>query len=136
MNTMRKLLVDIAMRFRGPWRIPRAPLPKPRYQVLVDDNFHYMDVEKRWDKGTYATLEEALRVCRAMVQRSVEEQFEQAPGATAEKLFNRYRASGMIPSSECSTGATTEPGSRRGPMRRNIAARSTTRGDSGSRQLA
>ena len=97
MNTMRKLLVDIAMRFRGPWRIPRAPLPKPRYQVLVDDNFHYMDVEKRWDKGTYATLEEALRVCRAMVQRSVEEQFEQAPGATAEKLFNRYRSFGDDP---------------------------------------
>jgi len=29
------------------------------YAVLVDDNFNYMDEDKRYEHGTHATLEQA-----------------------------------------------------------------------------
>jgi hypothetical protein len=60
----------------------------PRYKVMVDDNFHYMDLDERWEHGTYETLEPALAACREIVDRSLDE--ESRLGISAEALFERY----------------------------------------------
>jgi hypothetical protein len=64
---------------------------------MVDDNFHYQDESERWEKGTYETLEEALAVCRAIVEHSVHEEFDSRPGLSAEALFERYSSFGNDP---------------------------------------
>ena len=70
----------------------------PRYKVMVDDNFHYQQPEDRWEQGVHPTLEAALAACRAIVDRSLEE--ERRPGISAEALFNRYTSFGDDPSIE------------------------------------
>src|SRR5580704_12659341 len=67
----------------------------PRYKVMIDDNFHYMDEDERHEHGTYDTREEALAVCRAIVETSVKAQLE--PGMSAEALFKRYQDFGDDP---------------------------------------
>ncbi len=67
----------------------------PRYQVMVDDNFHYQDPEERREQGVYATLEEAIAACREIVDRSLAE--EHRPGASAEALLDRYASFGDDP---------------------------------------
>jgi len=42
----------------------------PRYKVVVDDNFHYQDPNERREQGVYETVEEALVVCRGLVDKS------------------------------------------------------------------
>jgi hypothetical protein len=37
----------------------------PRYKVMVDDNFHYQEDDRR-QHGTYETLEQATAACRSM----------------------------------------------------------------------
>ena len=34
-----------------------------KYKVMVDDNFHYMEEDERYQLGTFATAEEALAAC-------------------------------------------------------------------------
>ena len=68
----------------------------PRYKVMVDDNFHYQKPEERREHGVYQTLEAALAACRAIVDRSLEE--ERRPGISAEALFDRYTSFGDDPS--------------------------------------
>ena len=65
------------------------------YKVMVDDNFHHQDPDERWELGTYATLEEALAVCRGRVDQSLKEQYQ--PGMSAEDLYNRYTSFGDDP---------------------------------------
>jgi hypothetical protein len=67
----------------------------PRYKVMVDDNFHYMEEDERWEKGTYETVEEALAVCRAIVEKSVKDQSR--PGMSSQQLFELYVAYGDDP---------------------------------------
>jgi hypothetical protein len=67
----------------------------PRYRVMVDDNFHYQDESERRELGVYKTLEEALAACRAVVDRSLSEEYR--PGISAEKLFDRYTSFGEDP---------------------------------------
>lgn len=59
-----------------------------QYTVMVDDNFHYMDPDERWEYGTYATPEEAIAICRHLVDRSLIEQYK--PGMTAAEVFELY----------------------------------------------
>lgn len=58
------------------------------YTVMVDDNFHYMDPDERWEYGTYSTPEEAIAMCRQLVDRSLLEQYK--PGMTAAELYELY----------------------------------------------
>ena len=44
-----------------------------QYKVMVDDNFHYMDEDERWEYGTFPTVEEALAACRKVVDASLAE---------------------------------------------------------------
>jgi hypothetical protein len=67
----------------------------PRYRVAVDDNFHYMESDARWEKGTYETVEEALAVCRGIVDHSLAENYE--PGVSAEALYEHYVSFGDDP---------------------------------------
>jgi hypothetical protein len=41
------------------------------YKVMVDDNFHYMEEDERWEYGTFATAEEALDACRRLVDEAM-----------------------------------------------------------------
>jgi len=58
-----------------------------KYIVYVDDNFHYMDTDERYKYGEYDTLEEAIRECKAIVDRELVHllgQMKETPNA--EKL--------------------------------------------------
>jgi hypothetical protein len=67
----------------------------PRYKVLVDDNFHYHDPNDRRLHGVYETAAEAIAACRAIVEKSLEE--EGRPGISAESLYERYTSFGDDP---------------------------------------
>jgi hypothetical protein len=62
---------------------------------VVDDNFHYQDPDDRREHGVYATLDEALAVCRAIVDRSLSEEFR--PGISAASLYDRFTSFGDDP---------------------------------------
>lgn len=53
---------------------------------MVDDNFHYMDKDERYKHGEYDTPEEALGVCKKIVESSI--RYEE--GATPEELYSNY----------------------------------------------
>lgn len=65
------------------------------YTVLVDDNFHYMDESERYKYGTYATLEEAVQVCQAIVDVCLQRAYE--PGMSPTVLYEGYVAAGEDP---------------------------------------
>lgn len=67
----------------------------PSYTVMVDDNFHYMDPDERWQCGTFTSLEEALAMCRQLVDRSLQEFYK--PGMTAAELHEQYSFFGDDP---------------------------------------
>jgi hypothetical protein len=62
---------------------------------MVDDNFHYMDKEERWEYGTFATVEEALRACRQLVDDWL--LHNHRPGMTADELYRQYTGFGDDP---------------------------------------
>lgn len=66
-----------------------------QYKVMVDDNFHYMDEDARSEHGTFATLEEAVAACRALVDRSLRTSWK--PGMSADALYEQYVAFGDDP---------------------------------------
>ncbi|MGO9773054.1 MAG: hypothetical protein ACLPSW_26590 [Roseiarcus sp.] len=67
----------------------------PRYKVMVDDNFHYMDAEARREHGVYKTAEKAIAACREIVDRSLKTGY--APGILAEALYDGYVSFGDDP---------------------------------------
>jgi hypothetical protein len=67
----------------------------PRYKVMVDDNFHYHEEDERREHGIYDTAAEALAACRALVERSLREEYR--PGISAEALYDRYTSFGDDP---------------------------------------
>ena len=71
----------------------------PRYKVMVADNFHHWELGDYDEGGTYDTLEKALAVCRNIVDRSLQHEYEQLltdqpPNLSAEALYNRYTSFG------------------------------------------
>src|SRR5712664_1507451 len=76
-------------------------MPMPRYQVMVDDNFHYQDSDERREQGTYETVEEARS--RRAVELSINRWGKSIGPVSRPKLSTAAtRASAMIPSSWCS----------------------------------
>jgi hypothetical protein len=65
------------------------------YRVVVDDNFHYMDQSERTEAGTFVTAEEAIAVCRGIVDDSLSHLL--TPGMTASELLAQYRLFGDDP---------------------------------------
>ena len=67
----------------------------PQYTVMVDDNFHYMDEDERWQYGTFAGADEAIAACRHLVEQSLAEFYK--PGMTAGQLYAQYASFGDDP---------------------------------------
>src|ERR1700693_1682559 len=66
-----------------------------QYKVMVDDNFHYMEEDERWEYGAFATAEEAIAACRSVVDQSLLGEYR--PGITATRLYDRYTSFGDEP---------------------------------------
>ena len=64
------------------------------YKVLIDDNFHPMDESERTDHGGFATAEEAVAECKAIIDDNLES-FK--PRSTAQELFEIYAMFGDDP---------------------------------------
>ncbi len=75
------------------------------YKVMVDDNFHYMDEDERWEFANVTTADEALAACRKLVDWSLLREYEWRRGQTAELLFDRYVSFGDEPFVVASEGA-------------------------------
>ena len=64
------------------------------YSVYVDDNYHYMDEEARYKLGDFATLEEAIVVCK----RRVDQFLNKVPiDITAAERYEQYTGFGPDP---------------------------------------
>lgn len=42
-----------------------------KYIVMVDDNFHYMDEDERYQAGEFDTPQEAINLCKEIVEASI-----------------------------------------------------------------
>lgn len=80
--------------FAGP-RAKARPAAPNAFRVLVDDNYDYMDESRRREHGRYATLDEAIAACKAMVDECLRESYR--PGMTAAELELAYRNSAPSP---------------------------------------
>jgi len=58
------------------------------YVVMVDSNAHYQDESERYQEGTYATLDEAVAVCKRVVDEDLASHLK--PGITADELYTLY----------------------------------------------
>ena len=65
------------------------------FTVFVDDNGHYRDEPARYRKGDYATWDEAVTICREMVDDYLASAHR--PGMSADDLFRNYTAFGEDP---------------------------------------
>ena len=69
------------------------------YIVYVDDNFHYMDKSERYKKGEYETEQEAVDICRKIVQDFMDHEISNA--GSAEELRQRWLMFGDDPFIKC-----------------------------------
>jgi hypothetical protein len=82
---------------------PSASL-KP-YEVLVADNFHYMDSSETFKKGSYPNLDTAIATCKQIVEDYLRSAHR--PGMTAAELYSSYTSFGDDP---YIVGPDTTPG--------------------------
>lgn len=66
-----------------------------RYEVMVDDNFHHQEEDDRWRQGVYETVQDAVAVCRSIVDASLEDAYR--PGISAKELYDHYMNFGDNP---------------------------------------
>jgi hypothetical protein len=66
-----------------------------RYKVMVDDNFHYMDEDERYEYGVFSTAEEAVARCKHIVDQSLNSLCK--PGITEQELYEAYTMFGDGP---------------------------------------
>lgn len=65
------------------------------YKVLIDDNFHFTDESERVAHGLFATAEEALTACRAIVDDFLTDAFQ--AGMSSSELYDCYKQFGDDP---------------------------------------
>jgi hypothetical protein len=65
------------------------------YRVLIDDNFHYMDEDERYEYGMFGTTDEAIAACKWIVDRCLKSMMK--PGMTAAALYELYVSFGEDP---------------------------------------
>jgi hypothetical protein len=65
------------------------------YKVLVDDNYDYMDQDRRYEYGVFPTAEEAIAACRGIVDSNLNHFMQ--PGMTASELYAGYKGYGDDP---------------------------------------
>jgi len=61
---------------------------------MVDDNFHYMDEDERYQSGVFDTYVEAVNHCKQIVSQTIP---ELKPGMTAEEMYEGYVSFGEDP---------------------------------------
>jgi hypothetical protein len=66
------------------------------YQVLVDDNYRYMDESERYKLGDFETFEEAEAACKEIVDEFLQKGSKRE-SITAEELYNCYVMFGEDP---------------------------------------
>ncbi len=65
------------------------------YKVMVDDNYDYMDPEKRYTHGEFEALEAAIEACKRIVNEWLESSYK--AGMSAEELCKSYKGFGLDP---------------------------------------
>jgi len=65
------------------------------YEVLVDDNYHYMDKDERYSAGVHRTYGEALGHAKRIVDKSLLDLHE--PGKSVSDLMATYVMFGEDP---------------------------------------
>ncbi|NMB47933.1 hypothetical protein GYA13_00615 [Candidatus Kuenenbacteria bacterium] len=68
---------------------------KQKYQIFIDDNFHYMDGDYRSPRGGYDTLEEAISICKDIVDGYILSLDYQ--NSSFDQLWGQYTAFGEDP---------------------------------------
>ena len=68
---------------------------KKRYTVMVDDNFHYMDEEHRYEYREFSTYEKAVAACKKIVDEELRDMLKQ--GIELEKLSATWSLYGSDP---------------------------------------
>ena len=58
------------------------------FNVIVADNFHYMDESENYVHGTFATLEEAIAAAKRIVDEYLASAYK--PGLSAAELYHSY----------------------------------------------
>ncbi len=73
-----------------------------KYQVYVDDNFHFMDESERYKLGEFQSYEEAVAACKKMVDRFLEGEYRN--GMSFKELHELFMMFGedpfIVPSDE------------------------------------
>lgn len=62
--------------------------PNRTYTVVVDDNFHAMDPEERYDAGVFPSAESATRHARSIIDTFLQNQFVQT--MDANELYHLF----------------------------------------------
>lgn len=73
-------------------------MKKQTFTVMVDDFFHYQDRSERYKNGEYDTLEEAIAVCKQIVDDGLRGAY--LPGLDAKGIseaFGQYSMFGEDP---------------------------------------
>jgi hypothetical protein len=65
------------------------------YKVFVDDNFDYVNQERRYFLGEFETFDEAVMACKKLVDRILEQLYK--PGMTADELSTVFWLDGEDP---------------------------------------
>lgn len=60
----------------------------PKYKVIVRDHFNYMREDENYEQGTYSTQEEAIEVCKSIIDDYLESRLDQ--GFDADELYMDY----------------------------------------------
>ena len=81
-----------------------------KYEVYVDDNFHYMDESERYKLGDFETCEEATTACMKIVDEFLEREYKK--GISFKELNELYIVFGedpfiINPDKECQFSAWT-----------------------------
>jgi len=66
-----------------------------KFEIHVDDNFHYMVERYRQKEGEYDTLDQALAKCKKIVNQSLVLNYRE--GMTGNQLWDCYKAYGVDP---------------------------------------
>lgn len=70
-------------------------MTKKKYEVKVDDNYHYMDESERYNAGSFSSLEKAVEKCKEVTVNSLKDCYEE--GTTPEKLSAQWAMFGDDP---------------------------------------
>jgi hypothetical protein len=74
-------------------RVARAQSKK--YEVFVDDNFHFLDESERYRLGAFETCEDAVAACKKIVDEFLEKGYKK--GMSFKELYEGYTGFGEDP---------------------------------------